>query len=110
MSKCENCYYNTVCWYKTTYGSVKTEEGCFKFKAKSLVVELPCAIGDEVYYLGGIKSDIIKPLRIEQIYIGECGFSFRVCTQNNIYIDVDEEEIFYTKEQAEAKLKEINND
>ena len=112
MSKCcKNCVHGDVCrirTYPSQYGL--TGDGCDHHKDKSLCVELPCKVGDEVYYIGGIAKNIIKPLRIEKIYIGESGFDFRVCTQNLIYFDVDGEEIFYTKEQAQDKLKEAGNE
>lgn len=45
MAKCENCIHEEVCCPCVEH------EVCEQFKDKTLVVELPCKVGDKVYYL-----------------------------------------------------------
>ena len=60
MEKCENCYHAKVCKnYPNTGIPEKSRQrllnkGCENFKDKSLIVELPCRVGDKVYYINTI--------------------------------------------------------
>lgn len=45
MAKCENCYHHDICIFHGASGC----ERCMQYKDKSLIVELPCMIGNVVY-------------------------------------------------------------
>ena len=122
MSKCENCDKSDVCVHRATikndtyaYMGVKYDtENCPHFKDKSLFVELPCKVGIPVFYL---DEDIES-----RIYSGKvCSVIFE---QDTIWIDAVYDNgliynhpignlgntLFFTKEEAEKKLKEIENE
>ena len=68
MAKCENCYH-----YEACLNSLSENKGlnntevfvCEHYKDKSLIVELPCRVGDVVYVL--YTCDL--PHEIEQVII-----------------------------------------
>lgn len=109
MSKCEckNCVHEKVCRIRE-FPSIEEilKDGCNHYKDKSLFVELPCKVGDEVYYIGGVYKDTIDEATVVAIYVEECGLAFRL-ERNLCYWDEQEAGIFFTKEEAEKKLKEI---
>ena len=67
------------------------------------LIELPCKVGDTVYYITGIHNTLIKPTKVEEVYFGDV-FGVHVSTQNTSFTLV-EGEFFLTKEEAEAALK-----
>lgn len=121
---CKKCYHCDVCSEKEWYlelGNISEHEGvdkvCKFFKDKSLVVELPCKVGDTVYY--------------PWIYDGQCGVAFNKVESIKIYVNglplviVEDwrsdmpmpisfcnedfgKTVFLTRQEAEAKLKELN--
>ena len=117
MSKCENCIHIGVCLFTK-------DKVCDHFKDKSLFVELPVKVGQMVYRIASygnsrnqIISNEIEENQVIAIYMQE-----ELKTQYNrggIEISFDTtyaegydkedigELIYLTKEQAEAKLKEI---
>lgn len=115
---CKDCYHYDVCKF---YNKNLPEEydpiewQCDNFKNKSLVVELPCKIGDKVYYLS-IKSAIPLTYKIVQAEvlnynINRYGiFDAKVKLLNNSVFSATIDEIFLTKEETEEKLKELNNE
>ena len=83
---------------------------CDNFKDKSLIIELPCKIGTELF----LSDNIMQHHRLKEYkFIGtrvvmviEC-FEF----QRTCWRFVDEhfgKTVFLTKEEAETKLKELN--
>ena len=72
------------------------------------LIELPCKVGDTVYYITGIHNTLIKPAKVEEVYFGDV-FAVHVSTQNTSFTLV-EGEFFLTKEEAEAALKGAEND
>ena len=58
MAKCENCYHAEICKnYPNTGLPPKMRQelvnkGCEHYKDKSLIIELPCRVGDTVYCVG----------------------------------------------------------
>lgn len=80
---CENCVHYDVCFERSDlYWSLPIDElgkscekYCNEFKAKSRMVELPCAVGDVVWFITGIHCKIIKPAKIVEIIINETGIS-----------------------------------
>lgn len=78
-----------------------------KIEAGTLV-ELPCKVGDEVYIIAKRGLDIYD---VEKIIVADIWYSE---TDNRLYpITADEcplSEIFLTKAEAEAKLKELRGE
>lgn len=88
-------------------------EKCECFKDKSKYIELPCKVGDIVYYIAGKR---IYKSNVHCISFG--GRNNFDCGQIHIY-DYDGDNasrklsdfgkiFFLTREEAEAKLKELN--
>lgn len=90
-----------------------------KFKDKSKIIELPCKVGDEVYYLGGhyerhktkIYVDEIKKGIVDHITIGQKGVpQIDVCDDENVWTTFDCVDdlgkiVFLKKEEAEKALE-----
>lgn len=79
------------------------------------LIELPCKVGDKVYYLS-IKKAVPLMHKIEEAgvlgyNIDRYGiFDVKIRQLNSNYVfRTSIDKIFLTKEEAEAKLKELNN-
>ena len=121
MSKCVDCLSQNVCeeinnlkcrkdfiWYSAEYG-------CPHFKDKSLFVELPCKVGDEVYciwqyadFMG--KKD--KPFIQRDVVTGWICLKGKTKLITRDYSEMDDNwykllDVGLTKEEAERKLREV---
>ena len=122
---CKDCIHYEICnrwdnWNDEFYADGNSDR-CHdysRFKDKSLFIELPCKVGDVVYVIKNNKicaKDIVYYNKIHS----------RVAEQNEEYwhcVDKDRisinvitfypenigKTVFLTKEEAEAKLKELN--
>lgn len=112
---CKDCIHYDVCAINgidvenTTF---KKELCCGEFKDKSRIVELPCGFGDIVYT---IPRRSIRKWRV--VFIGLCESPYiniawykdkNHFETRSIYFDQIGKTVFLTKEEAEAKLKELN--
>lgn len=96
---CSNgCLWEEKVWEKLAHYEDLEEQG--------RLIELPCKVGDTVYYITGIHNTLIKPAKVEEVYFGDV-FAVHVSTQNASFTLV-EGEFFLTKEEAEAALKGEN--
>lgn len=119
---CKDCIHYDVCnMYDGPYISVHLDHNCEYFKDKSLIVELPCNVGKEIYVFN--RENIPQKMILDEPDIrchcpkednlcmalcddkkyGICAYRFK-----NDGSDIGEK-VFRTKEEAEAKLKELNN-
>ena len=74
------------------------------------VIVPPCKAGDKVYYLYWFKGEKVGSGTVEEIYYNGDGFAYHICHEYN-YFDLQHEEAYFTKEEAEKALKErTNND
>lgn len=86
------------------------------------LVELPCKVGDTVYYLGGhyerhktkvYVNEVIKGI-VDHITIGQKGVpQIDVCDDKNAWTTFDcvddfGKTVFLTREEAEKKLEELS--
>lgn len=122
---CETCYHCEICNHWDYYNDCPYDEGnsdgCNDFSHyvdESKIVELPCRVGQTVYV---VDNNLPKTfLGIEMAVC--CGFEIMSNNENRYYIknsawnnktfresDIGLS-IFFTKEKAEAKLKELYND
>lgn len=88
------------------------------------LIELPCKVGDYVYYLGGhyerhktkVYVDEIKKGIVDHITIGQKGIpQIDVCDDENVWTTFDCVDdigkiVFFTKETAEKALEELDNE
>lgn len=87
------------------------------------LIELPCKVGDTVYYLGGhyerhktkvYVNEVTKGI-VDHITIGQKGVpQIDVCDNENAWTTFDCVDdfgkiVFLTKEEAEKKLEELNH-
>ena len=109
MSKCENCVHYCVCEFKRSIDDTL----CGHYKDKSLFVELPCKVGDEVYFAYETYNEtmIIDTGKIQSFSVDENGVWFMAKYKHlSSYWHTSlslGDTVFLTKEEAEAKLKEI---
>ena len=122
MSKCEckNCIHEKVCrirTYPSQYGL--TGDACDHYKDKSLFVELPCKVGDTAYCII-TRAKYIQGHKVVGFHLGDFPTlrghkrkEYLVCYSNYTLYHLDIEQIgktiFFTKEEAEQKLKELEN-
>ena len=95
---CKDCIHYEVCQFHIDEETKMTVAECSNFKDKSKYIELPCKIGSKVYIVWGPKY---------RAGIDEYGVNtgkFRLSDLENIG-----ETVFLTKAEAEAKLKELND-
>ena len=80
---CKDCIHYDVCDWNTEIMQItKNPDNCEDYKDKSLVVELPCKVGDTVYYWvdRDTKFQVLfaKPFEISDLdYIGKSIFLTR---------------------------------
>ena len=109
--KCENCLHCEVCTFAKQFKSV---DKCPDFADKDLYIKLPCKVGTKVYAIatpcGGCEHynlSLEQSLKIcrncEKREIAECTF-------DNELIDEFGKTVFLTREDAEKKLEELNNE
>lgn len=131
---CENCYHYEAC--KEKFAGLKhirvekpkkhleldpqVENRCQQFKDKSLIVELPCKVGKEIYVMNRAnipqrmildkpdirchcaKEDNLCMALCDDKKHGICAYRF-----NNDGSDIGIK-VFRTKEEAEKRIKELN--
>ena len=115
MSKCEKCYHYEACLNSLSENKVlnNTEVfACKHYKDKSLIMELPCRVGDVVYVL--YTCDL--PHEIEQVIINSiniCKEHVQIAFSNNSAFTVWENDwsvykkyVFSNREEAERALEE----
>lgn len=75
MNRCKNCYHYEVC---NDIYTLDDDDDLFKdcstFKEKSLIVELPCKIGDVLFKFNN-KGNYIDNIQCKSIEINEFGMS-----------------------------------
>lgn len=65
MSTCKDCIHGDVCKAHviegvgidfTTFEKLIEKNGCNQFKDRSKFIELPCKVGDTVYFINALKE------------------------------------------------------
>lgn len=111
MAKCENCYHYEACLYFLSKENkvLNNTEGfvCEHYKDKSLIVELPCRVGDTVYILID-ESEKFGGSYIKEEKVAEISTAGRIWT-NDCYYDSDDvgKTIFLSREEAERALESL---
>ncbi len=105
---CRRCEHYEACVFWVGMGVEKAfPNKCKLFRDKFRMVELPCRIGDTVYYISGTIKNVIKEAVVEEIYYNGDGFAFRIYTkQSQVRIDVQQEELYFSKNDAKNAVKE----
>lgn len=117
MSSCKDCVHCEVCqtrdgqteFYGLDIDCNNVEELCEHFKPKSRFVELPCEVGQTVYFIGRFTEQIV-PSKVISIGYNEGGF-YLIC-ENFVTVSVTEQlgkTVFLDPAKAEKALKEREN-
>ena len=119
---CKNCIKADVCEIAKEFEKEPVDgmyiEGCDHFKDRTRFVELPCKVGDTVYFA---TKDRFNSATIDEITIAENGIQFYWLQYDKSY-EITEiwddgtfsdkdigETVFLTREAAEKALKEREN-
>ena len=127
---CKDCIHYDVCWQRIEIDNGNFMLGCIgncnKFKDKSRFVELPCKVGDTVYEIVEQSDGITRILKMTVGKVIPFGDYYKSSVEEysklwNLYL-FDKysysyksfydfgKTVFLTKEEAEAKLKEWQNE
>lgn len=130
----KNCYHYTTCKTLMPESMLKysyMSNTCEQFKDKSKLIELPCNIGDKVWVIqkaytkcssmdvkyddvscAGCENECdsqltqeIKEVLVDGFEINSLGFKIHLHNDWKIYLP--NEELFFTKEDAEKRLNEL---
>lgn len=112
--KCKDCYHfdvcNTILKNALSCDDNDCSQECQLFKDKSRIVELPCKVGDTVYFIKSAFTYLKEPKAeiVKTIITAEYDTIYK--TQNRAFnIAVIGETVFLTKEEAEQALREREN-
>ena len=106
---CKNCIHYCLCNYEEIchydIDNIKNAKDCSFFKDRSRFVELPCKLGDTVYYFnsdGEIYSQKVSGFIVN--FVG-------ILVDSDVMFDshLMGDRFFSTREEAEAALKEREN-
>lgn len=112
---CKDCYHYDVCCELMKQLHWKPEL-CNSFKDKSLIVELPCKVGDKVYYISTKRPSpsIYEIAEAEALdyninRYGLRAVKIRPLNSLNSFnsFTISAGEVYSTKSKAEARLKEL---
>ena len=112
---CEDCIYFDKCCaddvdFEFYALNTKEETKCQLFKDKSKFVELPCKPGDTVYRLAKWDKGKIVEFTVEEIDIFNDEVNIYDDSGNDIYKEDIGRTVFFTRKEAEAKLKELESE
>ena len=89
---------------------------CNSFKDKSRIVELPCNIGDEAYYISikrysPLSYKLVK-VKVTDFYINKNDiYAVEIKTlESNFTFTLNICKVYFDKSKAEEKLKEFNDE
>lgn len=110
---CKDCYHSDMCGFEWCDDDALTF--CKDFKDKSRIVELPCKMGDEAYYISikrysPLSYKLVKA-KVTDFYINENGiYAVELKTlESNFTFTLNICKVYFDKSKAEARLKELNN-
>ncbi len=104
MATCKDCVHYEVCFIVESYGE-EDNENCRSFKPKSRFVELPCELGQTVYFIGVLSQQIV-PSKAMSILYNNGGF--HILCENGLVVTATEQlgkTVFLSREEAEKSLQ-----
>ena len=105
MSNCKECIKSDVCKYNDGV-NLWCKGDCPKFIDLNRNLELPCKVGDTVYYITGIGHNLIKSAKVKEIIFDENGIKDLYVQSDNCYFGNSLDIFSLTYEEAEKVLKE----
>lgn len=110
MASCKDCLHYDVCKALEDEVDMYTASYCGCFKDKSRYIELPCKVGDTVYYITGIGHNLVKPAKVKEIILDENGIKDLYVQGNGHNFENSFDIFFLTYEEAEKKLEEFKDE
>ena len=117
MASCVNCVHAEVCKFKDLPAplcdnyireSECIEKRCGNFKDRSRFVELPCLLGDKVFYFG--TDERIYVQTVNSLIYGVTKTGFVINSEVDFISDLLGKRFFLGYEEAEKALKEREKD
>lgn len=111
MKTCKDCIHYDVCHAVMTMGEIQecAESVCKNFKDKSLVLDLPCKVGDTVCCIFRKRETLewyVEEKTVYEIHLYDKGFMIFVSPIIS-YVKMEIGVwLFFTREAAEQALKE----
>ena len=102
--KCDDCEI-----YSNYGGKIPSIKNCKYFKDRNRFVELPCKVGDTVYYITGLSRKYIKSAIVNEIVINCNGISELFVSNDTVNFENSFDVFYLTREEAEQALKEREN-
>ena len=106
MTTCKDSLHYEVCKAIENELDMIPPTQCSCFKEKSRYIELPCKVGDTVYYITGIGHNLFKPAKVQEIIIDENGIKDLYVQGDGHNFENSFDIFFLTREEAEKALKE----
>ena len=108
---CKECIHNDICDLQKII--IENRDSCKHFKDSNKFVELPCKVGDKVYYFFSDSNyKKYEVCKIVGFHIDKYRTAFKIelcgykCLVDTEFLG---EKIFLTREEAEQALKEREN-
>lgn len=112
---CKDCIHYDVCDDCGLRFIVDVEDKCKEAKDKSRFVELPCKVGDKLYFIypndefnEGCSIETVVDVSVRGVYISP--FISGECAEQNYFVPWENlnREYFLTREEAEKALERRN--
>lgn len=103
MASCKDCLHVDVCKNIYIFGDMPI---CEHFKDRNRFVELPCKVGDTVYYITGLSRKYIKSANVNEIVINCNGISELFVSNDTVNFENSFDVFYLTRKEAEKALKE----
>ena len=106
MSTCKDCLYGDNCSICEVMGD---DFCCVGFKDKSKFIELPCKVGDTVYYFVNDNLSEYCEVSVAGFHIDKYRIAFEIeVSGRKFFVDTEflGEKVFLSKEEAEQALAE----
>ncbi len=108
MSRCKECILCEICREDKMLPAFdeNQEALCKAFKPKSRFVELPCEVGQTVYFIGVLSQQIV-PSKTMSVLYNNGGFHF-LCENGLVVTETEQlgKTVFLSREEAEKALAE----
>lgn len=106
MASCRECLCFDVCSIAAIMGENFCCPDC---KDRNRFVELPCKVGDTVYYITGLSRKYIKSANVNEIVINCNGISELFVSNDTVNFENSFDVFYLTRKEAERSLKEREN-
>ena len=111
MATCKDCFHVAVC---CNLNHKTVADGCPDFKDPSRIIEMPCKVGDPVWFVGTSNANRLKmgviEATVEKLVLKQGGIYMKLSC-NAMYETSCRsigKTVFFNKEEAEAALAKMD--